>query len=206
MNMFSSLKSEKQERILNSALKEFAKNGYKNAMTDQIAKEANISKGSLFQYFNNKKELFLFLYDHALDIIMNEFFQKINSDEKDILERMRQILSIEFTLLGRYPDVFDFIETVNREVSIDVVYDLKDRNNEYIARSYASLLENIDTTLFKADMEINAAIDVIIWTMEGFGNRQKEKAKHHSLKELDMDEIIDEADVYLNLLRNCFYR
>mgnify|MGYP000914953748 CR=1 FL=1 len=65
---FQSLKPEKQERILNAAIKEFAKKGYKNAVTDEIVKEANISKGALFHYFNNKRDLYLFLYDYSLEI------------------------------------------------------------------------------------------------------------------------------------------
>ena len=59
-----SLSEEKQQRILNAALKEFAQKGYKNASTNQIVKEADISKGLLFHYFKNKKQLFLFLYDY----------------------------------------------------------------------------------------------------------------------------------------------
>ena len=45
---FFDLKKEKQDRILNGALKIFALNGYKNGSTDVIVKEAGISKGLLF--------------------------------------------------------------------------------------------------------------------------------------------------------------
>ncbi|MDD3656837.1 MAG: TetR/AcrR family transcriptional regulator, partial [Atribacterota bacterium] len=55
-SQFHSLESEKQERIINAALKEFARNGYGKASTNEIIKQAGISKGSLFNYFNNKKE------------------------------------------------------------------------------------------------------------------------------------------------------
>ena len=62
---FFSLKPEKRERIINAALKEFAKNGYDKASTNEIVKESGISKGSLFNYFISKKELYLFLLDYA---------------------------------------------------------------------------------------------------------------------------------------------
>ncbi len=206
INKFLNLKPEKQERILNAALKEFAKKGYKNAMTDEIAKEANISKGALFQYFTNKKALFLFLYDHTLDIVMREYFQKINMDEKDILKRLKQILFIEFTLLKKYPDLFDFIEVVNHEESIEVINDLRMRNKEYVMSSYDKLMEGIDTSLFKEDVEISRAINVIIWTMEGFGKNQKEQMKQQSLTELNFDVIFAEADIYCELLTKLFYK
>lgn len=206
MDKFLSLNPDKQERILKAALKEFAKKGYKNAMTDEIVKEARISKGALFQYFNNKKQLFLFLYDYALNIVMKEFLEKIDLNEKDILKRLRQILRIEFMLLEKYPDLFDFIEVVNHEEAIEVINDLKLRNKEQTLSSYSKLMEGIDTSLFKTDVKIDRAVDVIIWTMEGFGRQAKGKLKDLSFKGLNMNAIFSEADIYLKILRDRFYR
>ena len=44
---FFDLKKEKQDRMINAALKVFASNGYKHASTDDIVTEAGISKGLL---------------------------------------------------------------------------------------------------------------------------------------------------------------
>ena len=66
---FDRLNPEKKERIINAALKEFAQNGYEKASTNEIIKEAEIAKGSLFNYFNSKKELYLFLLDYVTKII-----------------------------------------------------------------------------------------------------------------------------------------
>ena len=51
---FFDLKQEKQDRMVNAALKVFALNGYQHASTDDIVKEAHISKGLLFHYFDSK--------------------------------------------------------------------------------------------------------------------------------------------------------
>ena len=48
---FFDLKKEKQDRMINAALKVFALNGYRHASTDDIVREAAISKGLLFHYF-----------------------------------------------------------------------------------------------------------------------------------------------------------
>ena len=47
---FFDLKKEKQDRMINAALKVFALRGYRHASTDDIVKEAGISKGLLFHY------------------------------------------------------------------------------------------------------------------------------------------------------------
>ena len=54
---FFDLKKEKQDRMINAALKVFALHGYRHACTDDIVKEAAISKGLLFHYFGSKLHL-----------------------------------------------------------------------------------------------------------------------------------------------------
>ncbi|WP_105617810.1 TetR/AcrR family transcriptional regulator [Vallitalea okinawensis] len=65
--LFEKLDRKKQERIINAALHVFSVNDYKNALTDDIAAKAEISKGSLFQYFKNKLSLYLHLYNFSLE-------------------------------------------------------------------------------------------------------------------------------------------
>ena len=52
---FYELEKEKQDKIINAAIEVFAKNDYKNVVTEEIAYKAGISKGLLFYYFKNKK-------------------------------------------------------------------------------------------------------------------------------------------------------
>ncbi|KGX89561.1 TetR/AcrR family transcriptional regulator [Pontibacillus marinus] len=49
---------EKRERILQAAIQTFSENGYSNATIKQIAKEAGVSFGTVFTYFENKNDLF----------------------------------------------------------------------------------------------------------------------------------------------------
>lgn len=53
---FFELSQERQNQIINGALKIFSKSSYYQTSTLEIAKEAGISKGLLFHYFKNKKE------------------------------------------------------------------------------------------------------------------------------------------------------
>jgi len=56
--LFLKISEEKRQRIYDAAIHEFLKNGYDNANTNRIAKNANISIGSLFKYFENKEDIF----------------------------------------------------------------------------------------------------------------------------------------------------
>ncbi|GEM01866.1 regulatory protein, tetR family [Halolactibacillus halophilus] len=45
---FHNVEPDKQQRIIEAAMKHFAENGYKDASTNKIVKEAGIGKGMLF--------------------------------------------------------------------------------------------------------------------------------------------------------------
>jgi len=49
--------SKRQWDILDAATKIFAEKGYEGGRTSDIAKEANISEGTIFRYFKTKKDL-----------------------------------------------------------------------------------------------------------------------------------------------------
>ncbi len=68
---FESLPEERREAIVSAAVETFGKNDYKNASTETIARRAGISKGLLFFYFKNKKELYLYLMEHLMEKVSN---------------------------------------------------------------------------------------------------------------------------------------
>ena len=62
---FFNLPEEKRETILNAAVEEFAEYGLENASTNRIVKNSGIAKGSFYQYFEDKQDVFM----HMLDVI-----------------------------------------------------------------------------------------------------------------------------------------
>lgn len=62
---FDNLPAAKRERIIAIAIKEFAEHPYALASISRIVERAGIAKGSLYQYFAHKQELFLYLVEHA---------------------------------------------------------------------------------------------------------------------------------------------
>lgn len=203
---FLNLDVEKQDRILNAAMKEFAQKGFEKASTNEIVKEADISKGLLFHYFKDKKNLFLFLYDHCIDVSMNEFYKKINLDEKDFFIRLNQMCIIKFELLNKYPEMFRFIETAYMETSKSVKKELDERKEKLIKINSIKVFEGIDLSKFKEDIDVKKAINVIIWTFQGLGDEALKKAKLLSLDKPDYSEVFAEADIYIDMFKNCFYK
>ncbi|MCX8123821.1 MAG: TetR/AcrR family transcriptional regulator [Spirochaetes bacterium] len=59
-------KKENSEKIFSAALKVFAQYGYKKTTVEDIAKELNMTKGNLYLYVNNKKDLYHKAVEFAL--------------------------------------------------------------------------------------------------------------------------------------------
>ena len=62
---FQNLPTEKRHRIEAIALDEFARHPFDLASLSRIIKRTRISKGSLYQYFNDKVDIFFWLLDQA---------------------------------------------------------------------------------------------------------------------------------------------
>jgi len=203
---FLNLNPEKQDRILNAALKEFAQKGYQNASTNEIVKEAEISKGLLFHYFNNKKGLYLFLHDHFLDIFMEEIHAKINWSEKDIFKRYGDIARLKFEVYQKYPEMFSFIKNVYSEDATEVRADLERRKKELLSKGYQDLFGDIDISKFKEGIDIKRAINIIYWTMEGFSYQYQGSMASIQLDQIDIEELIAAMNLYSETLKQGFYK
>lgn len=71
--LFRKIPEEKRNCVIQAAVDEFAEHGYESANTNKIAKAAHISVGSLFQYFENKEDLFLSVVQYGSQLLIDAF-------------------------------------------------------------------------------------------------------------------------------------
>ena len=62
---FFNLPEGKRQAIIDIAVDEFARHDYRSASISRIVARAGIAKGSIYQYFEDKRDLFLYLLDLA---------------------------------------------------------------------------------------------------------------------------------------------
>lgn len=62
---FFALPDEKRSRILDVAIEEFAAKPYDVASISNIVRSSDIAKGSFYQYFNNKQDLYQYLIEYG---------------------------------------------------------------------------------------------------------------------------------------------
>ncbi|AOT71953.1 TetR/AcrR family transcriptional regulator [Geosporobacter ferrireducens] len=199
---FYSLEPEKRERIINAALKEFARNGYEKASTNEIIKEAQISKGSLFNYFNSKKDLYFFLLDYVVEVI-EEIYDEVDWNETDLFKRMREIGLIKLKIMKKFPQAFNFLKTVGNEDAAEVKSEIDKLGKHVIASGLEKGYKNIDFSKFRDDIDIQKTMNIITWTILSFAEQQRDKV--NSFEDIPM-EALKEWDDYFDIMKRCFYK
>lgn len=82
-------KDRKRRDILQAAMRVFARDGYHRAKMEAVAEEAGIGKGTVYEYFKSKTDLFLVLYDHMLAELKDFYMKELAGIQQPaaILER-----------------------------------------------------------------------------------------------------------------------
>ncbi|WP_449354585.1 TetR/AcrR family transcriptional regulator [Virgibacillus natechei] len=203
---FNNLDENKQQRILNAALKEFAENGYEQASTNQIVKNAGIGKGMLFYYFNNKKELYHYLIDYAINVMIDEYFSLIDTKESDFVERLKQIAQVKSNYYYNHPDVSNFIGNIYLDGQAQLPEGLEKRLHDLQIRGYSLLYDNVDTSLFRDDVNVEKVYKLIRWSIEGYQNELMDYFKGQNISFIDLEPYWEEFDKYLEILKRSFYK
>lgn len=103
----------KQEQIIEAARKLFYKYGFKRVSVDEIAREAKVTKRTLYMYFKSKEEI--------LKYFINEEIQKMECMVRDIeaqnlgfLDTIHQVL---YKLL-KYKNEHEFLNRIIEEIDV----------------------------------------------------------------------------------------
>lgn len=168
MKLFTELDSEKQERILDAALKEFAEYGYENGSTNRIVKNCGISKGSLFKYFENKEDLYFYLIDTVSAEMAEETRVDIGKLSKDLYERVIEYSVTEISWYVTNPVKGRFMIGIASETGSDIGRKIIERYGEKSTDIYETLLKGVDMSgLHSSRKEIT---DILRWVLMGFNN------------------------------------
>ena len=85
----------REEQIYKAALKVFSKSGYHKADMDLIAQKAKIGKGTVYRYFESKKNLFISLVEWGLGKLKDEILTNIEGIDDEI-EKINTALEVYF--------------------------------------------------------------------------------------------------------------
>jgi len=121
----------RREQILNAALKLFVAQGYDDSTVDEVAREAGLSKGSIYWYFNSKLEILFELTDRFVAESQSEVVRLAAADKygTEALYRAHRelhlvdqkhpnrekLLSQLMALSAHYPEIRDRLKNYYRK-------------------------------------------------------------------------------------------
>lgn len=196
---FFDLKKEKQDRMINAALKIFALNGYAHASTDDIVKEAGISKGLLFHYFTNKIGLYSFIYDFSIKFVTLELTGTVDITDNDYFGLYIQIKNTESSVMRSYPYMIDFLNSTEDEDVLEALNEIASKKNT-IPEKIEEYFKHANTYSFAPDTNIKKLSEIIEYTSRVvMKNTLKFNPDHPEFYARDMKD-------YLITLKKGFYR
>jgi TetR/AcrR family fatty acid metabolism transcriptional regulator len=98
----------KKEQIRAAAVKVIASEGFFNATTDKIAKEAGVAVGTLYNYFSSKEDILNHIYDVEYQK-RYRLYQEIKNRQIDPLAKIKELLFFHFQEIQKEPDIVKIV-------------------------------------------------------------------------------------------------
>lgn len=134
---FDNLKPKKKKQIFRASKSAFTLNAYEDVSISQIIKDAGISRGSFYLYFENKLDLYLYVLSYNRNELSKTFINGINEHKSlfdiftDLFDELIDYLSqedplfIERTILNLNPQIIlYFVSGFKNTNGTDIDYTL----------------------------------------------------------------------------------
>ncbi|RDY23919.1 TetR/AcrR family transcriptional regulator [Romboutsia maritimum] len=209
---FTNLNNEKQITILNCAIKEFAQNGYHKASTDKIASSSNIAKGSLFHYFKNKKNLYLYTVKHCMNFISAKVKDKASNIESSIFyERMKFISIYKQNVFITYPLYTKICLDAFSNSDEEIKEELQVLINKYYTDSMTFMedyvVKYLDKEYLRKDIDIKDVLFMTTTVFEALSKKYISLYKSESnIENICINVIFKEFDKYIDILKYGLYK
>ncbi len=109
---FFNLGEEKREKVVRAAISEFLKHGFEKGNVGDIAKSAGVAKGSIYQYFENKKELFAYSAHWSVNLFIKKFSAAAVPEDTNIFDYFYQSSRLILLQLREEKELAVFIQDV----------------------------------------------------------------------------------------------
>ena len=122
MDTFLRLPEEKRNRFLNAAWKEFTRTSFADVSINKIVHQAGIPRGSFYQYFADKRDLFLYLIEDMHERFLSSYAKLVAKSHGDLFKT--QLLAFD-SFQRRPPECDPYLDRCLRLLRINPGIDLQ---------------------------------------------------------------------------------
>lgn len=180
---FLNLPMEKRDLIINVAIDEFVEFGLENASTNRIVANSGISKGSFYQYFEDKQDVFMYL----LSILEQEklaFFEgkRPSNSNMDTFEYFRWMIKTGMEFNSANPRM---TQAVSRVLLGDGMYYGKNFA-DYRQKTIRALRMMIEQAIERGEVDPSVDVELAVMVMETWSNAISTYILNEGMKQKDI--------------------
>lgn len=189
-------KEQRRNLILDAAEKVFFSKGFDLATMDEIAEEAELSKGTLYLYFNNKEELYISINIRGLSIL-SDMLAEVAEEDGNGLSIVRRMGETYFRFAMEYQDYFGALVSyegrkIDVEIDNQIVLECEQKGDETLSHIIQAIERGIQDGSIKPAYR-SEVLAIILWRT-AMGLIQMYHSKHEFLehkKGTKFEEIIE---------------
>lgn len=117
MARYTSLDPDKYFRIRDAAIALFYKQGIENTSIQEIAKQADIAKGTVYLYFKSRKELVNYVIDYCFDLNIKSSMKNVD-EQKNMSSKLKKRTENMLFWSQEFPEEASIINSHYRPVNI----------------------------------------------------------------------------------------
>lgn len=155
---------EKKQRIKDAAFELMAQNGYHNTSSNEIAKKADVSIGTFYSYFKDKKELYAELVGDIYSYVINETSSAMNNIPDDTDDRALAELAIAMLLKSHYYKKDFQKEIASLSCQSEEFRAIEEQYKSHVPDFFLGMIKKCGTELRIKDVDLAARI--ILTTVE----------------------------------------
>lgn len=191
---FYNLPKAKQDRIINAIKNEFNRASIDKLSINNIIKDANISRGSFYQYFDDKSDLYDIIADQMMDSVRAVFSKFLTENKGDLFQTFDAVVNL--FLYGNYPD-FLYDHRDNLPLNSHNAKTIVDKINTRMLKFADTLVSNIDPSNLKVkDLDDLQSLLILI------SSAAKEVTFDHRVRKLSKEQCLENYRRKIDIIKN----
>ena len=179
-------KEKKKKFILEAALRVFAKKGFYCTAMSEIARAADIGKGTIYEYFPSKEKLFLDLCSYFMNEFKNACVKRVSLISEPE-QKIREFINLTISSFEEFKDFcLVFFEIWSRmgkgKKESPVILKMRRIYKDYKKTLSSYIKEGVTAGVFRKELKPDYAASVILVTLDGLMIHWVTDSKEFSLK------------------------
>ena len=108
--------NDKHRRIIDAAVKVFARNGFYNSKVSEIARAAQVADGTIYLYFQNKDDILIRLFEEKMADVLQRVTQAV-AEEPDPARKLERFALAHLSLVEENQQLAEIIQVEIRQSS-----------------------------------------------------------------------------------------